>query len=158
MGQPTRPAPKGNLRTFAASGASELPASIPFGTGKWVWVNLWAAWCGPCKEEMPRLILFRDRLRNEGVLVDLAFVSLDDDERQLQRFIDAQPEGRGVRSSYWLPEGTRNAFLGALGVKESPDLPVQALVNPNGQVACVIQGAIEERDYPALAAFFGARR
>ena len=58
----------------------------------------------------------------------------------------------------WLPEELRPGWLPALGVKESPELPVQALVAPSGQVACVIQGAVEERDYPAIAAFVGARR
>ena len=35
--------------------------------------------------------------------------------------------------------------------------PVQALVAPSGQVACVIQGAVEDRDYPALARAHASR-
>jgi hypothetical protein len=35
---------------------------------------------------------------------------------------------------------------------------VQALVAPSGDVSCIIQGAIEDRDYPALAAFVGAKK
>jgi len=152
-----RPPPKGPIRTASAPGVAAPEASIPFGAGKWIWINLWAAWCGPCKEEMPRLLAWREKLRQSGVLVDLAFVSVDDDERQLGRFLETQPAA-GVRASYWLPEGTtRTTWLAALGVKESPELPVQALVSPSGQVACVVQGAVEERDYPALASFLGAR-
>jgi len=92
-----------------------------------------------------------------GVLLELAFVSIDDDERQLVRFLDGQPAA-GVKASYWLPEGSgRSSWLGALGLKETPDLPAHALVAPSGQVACVIQGAVEDRDYPAVAAFLGAK-
>jgi thiol-disulfide isomerase/thioredoxin len=152
-----RPPPKGPIRTAAAPGVAAPEATIPFGAGKWIWINLWAAWCGPCKEEMPRLLAWRDKLRQSGVLLDLAFVSIDDDERQLGRFLETQP-ATGVKASYWLPEGaTRTSWLAALGVKESPELPVQALVSPSGQVACVVQGAVEDRDYPALASFLGAR-
>lgn len=158
VGQAQRPAPKGAVRSAAAPGAAGLPGTVPFGVGKWVWVNLWAAWCGPCKEEMPRLIAWKDKLSAAGVLIDLAFVSLDDDERQFQRFLENQPQN-GVRASYHLPDGDqRTSWLAALGVKESPQLPVQALVAPSGQVACVIEGAVEDRDYPAIAAFLGARR
>jgi len=155
--QAPRPAPKGALKNAAAPGVAVLPPAIPFGAGKWIWVNLWAAWCGPCKEEMPRLLVWQKKLRDAGVLLDMAFVSLDDDDRQFQRFLETQP-ATGVRASYWLPEGGgRTAWLTALGVKDPPDLPVQALVNPAGQISCLIQGAVEERDYPAIAAHVGAK-
>jgi thiol-disulfide isomerase/thioredoxin len=157
-GQSERPGPVGKVKTKTAPGAAELPASIAFGAGKWVWVNFWAAWCGPCKEEMPRLIAWQDKLRKAGVLIDLVFVSLDDDERQLERFLEAQPAA-GVRASYWLPEGGgRTAFLSSIGLKDAPELPVQALVSPSFQLKCTVQGAVEDSDYDAIAAFLGARK
>ncbi len=154
--QSQRPAPRGGLKTAAAADATPPPATLPVGVGKWVWINLWAAWCGPCKEEMPRVLAWQEKLRAAGVLLDLAFVSMDDDERETHRFLDAQPAG-GVRATYWLPESERASWLGALGVKGS-QLPVQALVAPSGQVACVIEGAVEDRDYPAIAAFLTSKR
>jgi thiol-disulfide isomerase/thioredoxin len=157
-GQTPRPAPKGALKTAAASSADPPPDKLPLGVGKWVWVNLWAAWCGPCKEEMPRILGWQEKLRAAGVLIDVAFVSLDDDERETHRFLDAQP-ATGVRATYWLPENDRGAWLGALGLKGgATQLPVQALVAPSGQVACVIEGAVEDGDYPAIASFVGAKK
>jgi thiol-disulfide isomerase/thioredoxin len=157
VGQSPRPAPKGALKAAAAADATPPPASLPLGVGKWVWINLWAAWCGPCKEEMPRLAAWQEKLRSAGVLIDLAFISMDDDERETRRFLEAQPAS-GVRATYWLPENERAGWLGALGLKGATQLPVQALVAPSGQVACVIEGAVEDRDYPAIAALVGAKR
>jgi len=156
-GQKPRPTPKGTPKTAAAGDATPLPATMPLGVGKWTWINLWAAWCGPCKEEMPRLIAWQKKLSDAGVMIDLSFLSLDDDERQMRRFLEAQPKD-GVRATYWLPEGERGGWLGAVNLKESPQLPVQILVAPSGQVACVIEGAVEDRDYPAIAAFVGGKK
>lgn len=156
-GAPQKAAPKTNPNAVAAPGVAPPPTPIAFGAGKWIWVNLWAAWCGPCKAEIPMLLSWQAKLRQKGVLLDLAFVSIDDDQRQLLRFLETQPAS-GLKASYWLPEGnTRGSFLGGLGVKETPELPVQALFAPSGQLSCLIQGAVEERDYPALAAYVGAR-
>ncbi len=156
-GQKQRNAPKGTPKTAAAPDATTPPPTMPIGVGKWTWINLWAAWCGPCKEEMPRLLGWQKKLSDAGAMIDLVFVSLDDDERQMRRFLETQP-ATGVRATYWLPEGERAGWLGSVGLKESPQLPVQILVAPSGQVACVIEGAVEDRDYPALAAVMGAKK
>lgn len=37
--------------------------------GTVVLVNLWATWCGPCKEEMPALQAFHDKYDNDGFTV-----------------------------------------------------------------------------------------
>jgi hypothetical protein len=106
---------------------------------------------------MPRITAWQDKLRASGMLIDLAFVSMDDDERQTRRFLDAQP-ANGVRATYWLPESERAGWLGPLGLKPNTQLPVHVLVAPSGQVACVIEGAVEDRDYPSIAAFVGAKK
>jgi thiol-disulfide isomerase/thioredoxin len=155
---PGTKSPKPSVPTRAAPGVASPPASIPFGVGRWTWVNVWAAWCEPCKQEMPRLIAWQDKLRAAGALVDVAFVSIDDDERQLQRFLEQQPAG-GLKSTYFLGEGgARKDFLAALGAKETAELPMQAFYAPSGQLSCFVQGAIEESDYAAIAAMVGAKR
>lgn len=141
------------IDTAAAPGTSPPPTPVPFGAGKWTWVNLWAAWCGPCKEEMPRLRRWQTDLRKSGVLVDLAFVAMDDDERQLYRFLSSQPES-GTRATYWLKdEAAREKWLGPLGIAVAATLPVHALVSPKGELACLIEGAVDDDDFPGVLAF-----
>lgn len=45
--------------------------------GQVVLVNFWATWCGPCREEMPRLNAMYEKYRKSGVV--LLGVNIDDD-------------------------------------------------------------------------------
>jgi len=42
-------------------------------TGKTVFINVWATWCGPCKAEIPHLRELNDRLRGRADVVLLSF-------------------------------------------------------------------------------------
>jgi thiol-disulfide isomerase/thioredoxin len=143
--------PKKALGRRAAAGESELPADPSFGGG-FTWVNFWAAWCVPCKEEVPRLMDFQKRLTAAGKSFKVMFVSLDDDERQLEKFMSEQPPG-GLRQTYWLKEGQeREEWLIGAGVDPDPDLPAHLLVDSKGKVRCKVRGAIEDADYDGLLA------
>lgn len=148
LDKPGRALPKSSLLSrAAAAGASEPPAELPVGHGKWTWINLWAAWCAPCKEEMPRLRSWQAKLTRAGKHFQLFFVSLDDDERQLKTFLGTQPT-TGVRSSYWLRDGKhREEWLKGVGIEDDPELPVHVLVDPHGKVRCVMHGAMENADF-----------
>ena len=153
-GKAGRDLTKKPLARKGAPGA-KLPASV-LPSGRWLWINLWAAWCAPCKEEMPRIAAFAPRLAQAGQDVTLAFVSLDDDERQLEQFLAADGDGH-PRATYWLRDGReRDEWLTAMGLPKAPDLPVQVLVDPRGKVRCTVHGAVEDRDFPEIAGTFAA--
>ena len=143
----TVPAPGGRVLQAADAAA---PAAIDPSAAHWTWLNLWAAWCVPCREEMPLLRSWMTRLQQDGADVQLALLSLDDDERQLQQFLD-RATGALPRASAWLPGGTtRTRWLKAVGLRDSPGLPVQLLIRPGGALACAIQGAVEPTDYDEI--------
>jgi thiol-disulfide isomerase/thioredoxin len=143
--------PKKHVSRAAAKSAQALPESLVVGSGKWTWVNFWAAWCAPCKEEIPRLLGFEKKLAAAGAPFRLSFVSLDDDERQLGDFLDSQPDA-GLHASYWLKEGSeREDWLKAAGQSADAPLPFHILGDPKGKIRCTVQGAIEDGDYAEIA-------
>jgi len=145
LGQPPKEAPKSSVSRAGEQGA--LPEKIPVGRGAWTWINLWAAWCVPCREEMPRLRSWQAKLAGERTPLKVAFVSIDDDSRQLETFLGAQPE-TGTRATYWLRDGReRQAWLKEVGFDADPELPAHVLVDPSGKVRCKQQGAIEDADF-----------
>lgn len=52
------------------------PFDLAAEKGKVVVLNLWATWCGPCREEMPLLDAFYKKNRNRGVVL----LGLDEDD------------------------------------------------------------------------------
>lgn len=128
----------------ASVGAGKLPEALTADGSAMTWVNFWAAWCAPCKEEIPRLVRWEADLAKSGHRFRLAFVSLDDDERQLDQFLKASAE---LRSTYWLKEGKeRDDWMKAAGLDADPELPIHLLVDAHGHIRCKIQGAVEDAD------------
>ncbi len=131
----------------AAAQGFELPDEKLQLTGALTWVNFWAAWCKPCKEEIPRLVEWQEKLNGEGEKFRLAFVSLDDDERQLRDFMRDQPQD-GLKGTYWLKDGReRNEWLAAAGMDTDPELPTHLLIDASGRVRCILSGAVEDADF-----------
>ncbi len=142
--------PEPELESDAAAGAPSVPDQLAV-AGKWTWVNFWAAWCVPCKEEIPRLVSWEKRLNDAGLPFALAFVSLDDDQRQLEQFLAAQPQD-GLRSTHWLKDpDDREKWLDKVGVGADPELPAHLILDPQGKLRCVVQGAVEDGDYDQVA-------
>ena len=126
------------------------PAPAASGRG-WRWVNVWATWCKPCIEEMPRLRAWRDRLAGRGVDVELRFVSADASDEEVTAFRARHPE---------IPETLRlaepdalPAWLTQLGL-DAASLPVHVFVDPAGRARCLRASGVNDSDYPAVEALF----
>jgi thiol-disulfide isomerase/thioredoxin len=137
-----------------ATGAKPTEGSLVVGGGKWTWVNLWAGWCGPCKEEMPMLKGWGDALKER---LRFEFVSVDEDERLALRFLNAQPE-TGLRASRHLAEGdAKKEWLESAGIGEITKLPMHVLVDPEGAIRCVITGEVGPEDLAQVKGIVGAK-
>ena len=135
--------------------ALALPAlapdtAAPAPSGKRRWVNVWATWCQPCIEEMPRLVEWSDRLREDGADVEIVFVSADADAETVTRF-RAEHEN--------LPESVRVAdpagiasWATTVGLDEGATLPMHVFADDRNRVRCARTGGVGDRDYEAVRA------
>ena len=150
--KPGRALPKVAFDARAAAGATPPDTKLETG-GRFTWINFFAAWCGPCKEEIPRLRGWEQKL---GASLRVRFISLDDDERQLERFFGDQPP-LGLKGALWLkPGATRDTFLDGLRLARGTSLPAHALVDSRGLVRCAFEGAVDDADFAHISSLVKA--
>jgi len=102
--------------------------------GEWVLVNLWASWCEPCREEAPVLEDFQRRYRNRNTTALGINVqdNRDDALAFLRSFPTTYPQLRSIGDE-------RSDAFGSTGVPEN------FLVDPNGRLALIWRGPINEK-------------
>jgi thiol-disulfide isomerase/thioredoxin len=104
--------------------------------GKVVLVNFWAAWCGPCAEEVPQFIALQKKYHDQGLQV-IGF-SVEDDAGELRDFY------RKYQMNYPVVPGDlkiADAFGGVLG------LPTTFLIGRDSRIHGKHNGAT---DFSAL--------
>jgi len=125
--------------------------SAPAAGSTWRWVNVWATWCEPCIEEMPRLVAWHDKLVAAGKPVELAFVSVDDSDADIDAFRKAHP---GLPPSVRIVSAEkRTSWLASLGLGDGA-IPIQLFVSPTNRLRCVRAGGIREKDYGIIEKLF----
>ena len=123
-----------------------LRTDVPAATGSPRWVNVWATWCKPCVEELPRLEKWKDSI---GARVDyeLVFVSGDGDPDAVAAFAGAHPQ---VEGSLEIEDAaTLNPWLQGLGA-DPPLLPVHVFLDGSDRVRCVRTAGISDTDEAAV--------
>lgn len=109
--------------------------------GHWLFVHFWASWCGPCREELPKIekliasfhnkplkfVLINTAETDDTVFEFLGTLSID-----VQTFMDRD----GQVTEQWKPRG----------------LPTTILVDPHGQKRFLVMGG-RPWDTPAYRGF-----
>lgn len=124
------PVPDKALPTLPGPGEG----SIGDHRGEWVLVNLWASWCGPCREEAPALERFYRRHRDQDATV--VGINVQDNEGDALAFLSEHPTGFPQLRSVG---NERSRAFGSTGVPEN------FLVDPRGRVALIRRGPVDDR-------------
>jgi cytochrome c biogenesis protein CcmG/thiol:disulfide interchange protein DsbE len=119
----------------------ELPNLDGLGTGSladyrgdWVLVNVWASWCGPCRDESPALQRFQDAHGEQGFTV-LGVDTEDTTEAGLE-FVDEF--GLTYPQLHDGPGEYRDEL-------ETTGVPESFLVDPEGELALHRPGPVDEQ-------------
>ena len=118
--------------------------------GKFLVLNFWATWCGPCVEELPTL----DALQRHPVTPDMIVVTIAQDQRgaaAVDPFLDA----KGITSlpRFVDPDGKAGTAL------EVQALPTTFLVDPQGRLIGKLENAADwnGEDARRLIAWYAGR-
>ena len=113
------------------SGFAGQTTSIDDYQGQWVLLNIWASWCGPCKDESPDLVDFQN-VHSGADFTILGIQTQDGTDDGLEFVEEYELNYPSVRDG----SGDYADELGAAGVPET------ILVDPEGKVAYYRPGPV----------------
>lgn len=130
--------PQGDL----PQGEGAAPWALSSLRGKWVFINFWATWCPPCRDEMPSLEMMNRHLQKDGLVV--VAVSVDESWGEVKRFFgDTAPSF----TLLWDREKVASRAYG------SSKFPESYLIDPSGVVVAKFTGPRDWNTTGMLAYF-----
>lgn len=114
--------------------------------GKVVFLNFWASWCDPCKEEMPSMQALYEELAGAGSSFEIVAVSVDSESAEVVReFTD----------SYGITFPILHDRKGKIKeIYKTTGVPETFIIDQNGYVAEKVMGP---RDWSSPAATYTIR-
>lgn len=123
------------------------PAPAKGATQRSRWLNVWATWCKPCIEELPRLAKWHSELGGKADF-ELWFLSADGDPEAVAAFAGQHPE---VAKTLEVQDAAAlQPWAETLGVKGQAVLPIHVFVDGKDRVRCVRTAGVGEDDRGAI--------
>lgn len=147
--------PKLTLPPATAARIGSDPTAMP--KDRWVWLNFWATWCGPCLREMPLIDRWAQSLRNQGAPLDLWYISVDENAAELGQFLATRPSTASGMSLRLLQPTALGDWLAPFGLPRDTAIPINVLLGPGGELRCVRTGSIAESDFSIIQGLVNGR-
>lgn len=103
--------------------------------GKVLLLNMWATWCGPCRQEMPALVRMQDKHRDAGFEV----IGLNTDDGDTKEKIDEFAADMKLNYTLvWADTAMQNELL---KISRFPGIPQSFIIDRDGRLRGVFKGA-----------------
>jgi len=111
---------------FTQNDTANKPVSLSSFKGKYVLVDFWASWCGPCRHENPAVVAAYNQYKDKNFTI--LSVSLDQNKDKWKQAIDADSLTWTHVSDlkYWQNEVAQLYHI--------QSIPANMLIDPNGKI------------------------
>ena len=96
--------------------------------GKYVYIDVWATWCGPCRAEIPHLKKIEEKYHGKNIEFVSISVDVDKDHDKWQKFVTEKQLG-GIQ--LFADKNWTSDFIKAFGINSIPRF---ILIGPDGKV------------------------
>jgi thiol-disulfide isomerase/thioredoxin len=129
-----------NLQFKTILNAPLKAADLNHFTGKFVWIEFWATWCGPCLSAMPHLQRLQTKYNDKVQVITVT----DETEERIKLFLRAKP------SNLWFAIDTARSLANSFPHRM---IPHSALISPSGKlIAATLPENITEAVIDSLLA------
>lgn len=105
--------------------------------GKVVLLNMWATWCGPCREEMPILVKMQDQYRDKGFEI----IGLNTDDGDTPEMVN--DFAKEMNLNYTLVFAPTEMQTALLNISKFQGIPQSFLIDRDGNLRGVFKGISE---------------
>jgi thiol-disulfide isomerase/thioredoxin len=116
--------------------AAGLIAAVREGDAPVTLVNVWATWCGPCREEFPDIVRLERDYRDRGLRVLFVSADFDDQLAETKQFLARH----GVDAPSYIKTGDDMQFIDAMDKRWSGALPATFIYDRAGKLRTFREG------------------
>lgn len=96
--------------------------------GKYVYIDVWATWCGPCRAEIPSLKKVEEKYHDKNIAFVSISIDVDKDHEKWKKFVSEKELG-GIQ--LFADKNWNSEFMMSYGINSIPRF---ILIDPNGKI------------------------